>query len=277
MIDLHCHSHFSDGKFSPEVLLEQALHTGVSVLALTDHDTIEGLLPLHRAAQDQSITIINGIELSTRWKKYDIHILGLNFSLTNTALNALVIQQNESRIARAKAIGSRLTLAGIDDAYEKACQIAGHDRVARPHFAAVLVQEGKVIDIQTAFKRYLKQGKPAYVPTAWISVQEAVEVIVQAGGQAVIAHPFKYDLTRKKLLALINDFKEAGGVGMEVVSGELLRTKANELARLCVDQGLLASTGSDYHGHGYSRVGLGQQQALPAHCTPIWTSWTLNK
>ena len=104
MIDLHCHSHFSDGAFSPDALLQKAVLAGVRVLALTDHDTIAGLLPLQEAARDADITIINGIELSTRWKKHDIHILGLNIDPNNSDLSALIAQQNESRIARARAI-----------------------------------------------------------------------------------------------------------------------------------------------------------------------------
>ena len=274
MIDLHCHSHFSDGAFSPDALLQKAVLAGVRVLALTDHDTIAGLLPLQEAARDADITIINGIELSTRWKKHDIHILGLNIDPNNSDLSALIAQQNESRIARARAIAACLTDSGVLDAYQKACDIAGHARVGRPHFAQVLVNEGRAVDMNAAFKRFLGRGCSAYVPTEWASIPDAVESIVQAGGQAVVAHPLKYKLTRSKLHALIELFKDAGGSGIEVVSGEMTVSQITELAGICLRFNLLASTGSDYH-NGHSRTGLGRQMLLPLNCTPIWHQWTI--
>ncbi len=274
MIDLHCHSHFSDGAFSPDVLLEKALQAGVRVLALTDHDTTAGLLPLREAARDADITIINGIELSTRWKKHDIHILGLNIMPDNPHLCALISRQNERRIVRAQAISACLAESGVQDAYQKACDIAGHDRVGRPHFAQVLINEGRAVDMTSAFKRFLGRGHSAYVQTEWASIPEAVDSIVQAGGHAVVAHPLKYKLTRSKLHALIELFKEAGGCGIEVVSGEMTVSQRTELAGICLRFNLLASTGSDYH-HDHSRTGLGRQLLLPLNCTPIWHQWTI--
>lgn len=275
MIDLHCHSHFSDGELSPSALLAKALDSRVRVLALTDHDTTVGLLPLHEAARGSGITIINGIELSVRWKKYDIHILGLNINPAAEGMAVLIASQNEARVDRALKISECLAGCGVEDAYRKASEIAGHERVARPHFAQVLINEGMVRDMKAAFKRFLGRGKSAYVPTAWASIEDAVSAIIQAGGQAVIAHPLKYALTRSKLHELIEVFKEAGGVGVEVVSGDITVTHANELAGLCIRFGLLASSGSDYHGDTLSRVALGQQRALPVNCTPIWDQWNI--
>lgn len=274
MIDLHCHSHFSDGALSPDALLDRALLAGIHMLALTDHDTTAGLELLQNAAQNTTIKIINGIELSTRWKKHDIHIIGLNINPDEEGLRAIIAQQNNSRIARAQQIATCLESFDVHDAYQKACDIAGHERVGRPHFAQILVNEGKVPDMQSAFKRFLGRGRGAYVPTAWLSVDEAVEGIIQAGGQAVIAHPLKYKLTRSKLHALISDFKDAGGVAIEVVSGEMLVSQINELAGICLRFELLASTGSDFH-HDLSRTGLGRQQPLPVNCTPIWHEWAI--
>ena len=275
MIDLHCHSYFSDGELSPEALLMKAIDGRVRVLALTDHDTTTGLLALHEAARDHDIKIINGIELSVRGKKYDIHIIGLNMNPDEHGLCALVAQQNESRIARAREIAVRLLGCGVHDAYEKACEIAGHERVGRPHFAQVLINAGLVGDMKTAFKRFLGQGRTAYVATAWVSIDEAVSGILQAGGQAVIAHPLKYALTRSKLHELIKEFITVGGVGMEVVSGQMTAVQVNELAGLCKRFELLASTGSDYHGDSLSRTALGQQRLLPENCIPIWHQWNI--
>lgn len=275
MIDLHCHSHFSDGELSPNALLEKAKASPIRVLALTDHDTIAGLPLLHEAAHQSDIKIINGIEFSVRWKKYDIHIIGLHFDADAPNLSALIKQQNDRRIARAQQIAERIEASGLQNVYEKACAIAGHERAGRLHFAQVLINEGLVANMKTAFKRYLGQRCSAYVPTNWLSIEEAVSGIEQAGGQAVIAHPLKYGLTRSKLHELIKAFKAANGVGLEVVSGEMSEVQANEMAGLCLRYELLASTGSDYHGDSLSRIALGHQRALPVNCIPIWHQWNI--
>ncbi|KTD68107.1 MULTISPECIES: PHP domain-containing protein [Legionella] len=274
MIDLHCHSNFSDGMLSPKELIHKAQSQKITCLSLTDHDTVTGYPELLDAAAATSIKIINGIELSARWKKHELHILGYQINHTASLLE-LIERQNLSRIERAQQIGTALDLLGISDAYLKACDLAGHKRVGRPHFAQVLVNEGMVKDLAAAFKRFLGRGKSAYVPTPWVSIQEAVQGIIAAGGQAVIAHPLKYGLTRSKLHELINEFKEAGGAGIEVVSGEMTVTEINEMAATCLRFHLLASSGSDYHGNIASRVNLGSQKQLPINCTPIWHEWNI--
>ncbi|MCC5014981.1 MULTISPECIES: PHP domain-containing protein [unclassified Legionella] len=275
MIDLHCHSNFSDGMLTPAALVKKAVEANITMLALTDHDTMSGLGELHRAARNLSLTIINGIELSVRWKKYDIHVVGLNISPDDDNILKLIRQQNESRIGRALQIAEQMKVCGIDDAYIKACKLAGHERIGRPHFAQLFVDEGLVPDRQTAFKRYLGRGKPAYVATPWLSLTQAVEGIIQAKGQAVLAHPLKYSLTRTRLQELIIAFKMAGGTGLEIVSGEMTVTQIQEMLGLCLRFQLCASTGSDYHGDTLSRISLGRQQQLPVNCTPIWQQWNL--
>lgn len=274
MIDLHCHSHYSDGALSPEKLLSQAVSNHVRMLALTDHDTVDGVIPLIEAAQHLPIQIITGIELSVRWKKHDIHILGLNLDPKNESLNALLLTQKQNRMERARKIASLLNQYGINNAFDKALEISGQGEIGRPHFAKVLVQEGVVSDFQAAFSRFLGRGRKAYVATQWLSIQQAVGGILSAGGEAVIAHPLKYKLTRTKLHELIVDFKEAGGKGFEVVSGDTHVLQRNTLSGLCERFNLLASTGSDYHGDNLSRIRLGQQPQLPLNCTPIWHQWT---
>lgn len=272
--DLHCHSSFSDGLLSPEALLAKAIENEVQCLALTDHDTIAGLPSLHAAAQGLPIRIIDGIEFSVRFKTMDVHILGLQINRHDPHLMTLIAQQEQSRIVRAQEIGARLALVKVHDAYQKVVDRIGHPCVGRPHFAKLLVEEGLASDLQQAFKRYLVRGRIAYVPTAWLSIEDVVAGIVQAKGCAVIAHPFKYSLTRTKLHALINQFKLAGGQGMEVVSGMITPALILDAAGLCKRFELYASSGSDYHGEGMSRVGLGRQQQLPDSCTPIWHNWT---
>lgn len=274
MIDLHCHSYYSDGINSPNELIEKASVNGVKYLAITDHDTTEGIKPFQQSLIERAsdITLIKGIELSVSWKKHVIHILGLHL-MNHEKLDDLIYQQNQQRIQRAKEISSALVLSGLKDAYRKACEIAGHERVARPHFAQVLINEGMAKDMVSAFKKFLGRGRKAYVPTSWINIKEAVDGILDAGGQAVIAHPLKYGLTHTKLYELITDFKRAGGTGLEVVSGDMTKLKIQEAAAICQRFDLLASSGSDYHGEGISRISVGRQQQLPLNCTPIWNEW----
>jgi hypothetical protein len=274
MIDLHCHSYFSDGLLSPEALLQKALAAQIKFLALTDHDSVDGIERLHAAAYGHPITVIDGIELSVQWKKYDIHILGLGVKPDALHLKQIIQDQQARRIKRAQGIGELLRACGVENAYRKACDLAGHERVGRLHFATVLINEAKVSDIKSAFKYYLGAGKPAYVPSSWLGLDQAVDSIRQAGGQAVIAHPLKYKLTRTKLHELIKAFKMLHGAGMEVVSGDTTHKDACAVAELCKRFGLQASSGSDYHGDGLSRIALGSQIQLPDQCTPIWHTWS---
>lgn len=274
MIDLHCHSLFSDGALTPEELIQRAQSNQIKCLSLTDHDTIEGYSRLQHAALNSEVRIINGIEFSARWKKHDVHILGYQIQFTDD-LNSLIAQQSQSRINRAELIGVSLDSMGLSNTYQKACDLAGHKRVGRPHFAQVLVDEGRARDMQAAFKQFLMRGRGAYVPTPWLSIKEAVAGIINAGGIAVIAHPLKYGLTRTKLHELIIDFKDAGGQGIEVVSGEMTVTQIKEAGALCLRFELLASSGSDFHSDLKSRTNLGRQQQIPLNCTPIWHDWTI--
>lgn len=271
--DLHCHSYFSDGALSPAALLEKALAVQVQCLALTDHDTTAGSKELRNLADPEQITIVDGIELSVRWKMHDIHIVGLNIDPSAPALMTLLEKQGLQRTQRAEFIATALENLGIVECLQKAREIAGQGSIGRPHFAQVLINEGKVRTMQAAFTQYLGRGKKAYVPTSWISIEEAVSGIVQAGGQAIIAHPLKYKLTRTKLHALIEAFKNVGGVAIEVVSGEMNVAQIGEMVGLTQRFDLLASTGSDYHSDEYSIIGLGQQRPLPTNCKPIWELW----
>ena len=273
MVDLHCHSFFSDGLLSPEALLAKAMAAYVSMLALTDNDTTDGLIDLHQAARGQSIRIINGIEFSARWKLHDIHIIGLNINPEHEMIQNAIKLQEVSRMKRAQAIGDCFVRLGLPNIYQKACDFAGHQRIGRSHYADALVESGVVIDRKQAFKRFLARGKSAYIPTEWLSLADVVHVIDKAGGQPVVAHPLKYKLTRTKLQALISAFKEAGGSGIEVVSGLMTADEIQYTADLCHRFELLASSGSDYHGDSISRIGLGQQSELPRQCKPIWQQW----
>lgn len=277
MIDLHTHSNFSDGACHPEELLQKAIDAKLECFALTDHDTLSGLPALHESVNKlaSKIKIINGVELSVRWKKHELHLIGLNVPLHSPEFNALIQKQAESRQKRALEIGNRLSDIGLQYAYQKAKSIAGHAEVARPHFAQVLLEEGFVKTMQGAFDRYLKRGRKAYVPTQWLLMEEAIDGIKSCGGLSVLAHPCKYSLTRTKLNELIVQFKDAKGDAVEVVSGDTTSAQVAEMAALCQKFGLKASTGSDFHSDKAAKVGLGMQRTLPENCVPIWHEWII--
>ena len=273
MIDFHCHSNYSDGDDSVEQLFNQALENGIRQLALTDHDTVAGLERLHALCANTTIRCINGIELSTRWKKHDIHVVGLNIDPLHPDLQESILSQIQCRNTRAKAIAQSFEKLGLTHCWEKVTAIAGHTHVARPHFANLLISEGWTKTIQQGFTQYLARGKVAYIPTQWMHICDAVKVINAAGGVAVLAHPLKYKLTRTKLQELIFDFKNAGGQAIEVISGQMQPKDIRESLAMCEDNNLFASTGSDYHGLDRSRVRLGGQAKLPEKCKPVWTLW----
>ena len=268
--DLHSHTLFSDGELSPEELIIEACKGGVEVLAVTDHDTVDGLPRAEVAAKEAGIALVRGVEISTRWEKLDIHILGLGVSTDDSALvTGLKFHQTE-RISRAKQVSAKFEKLGIDGMWEEVSQQVSTHYVGRPDFARVLIKRGIVKNFQGAFHKYLAAGKPAYVATDWATVPEAVSWIRSAGGVAVVAHPGRYRITRTKLTKLLACFKEAGGEGMEVLySGQEL-AKTKDLARLSKQFGLSASAGSDFHGYTYPGMRFGGLGEMPSLCQPLW-------
>lgn len=268
--DLHCHSHFSDGALSPEMLIARAKEREVDVLALTDHDTIAGLPLAQKAADEHGIKLINGIEFSSQWGKGGVHIVGLGFRRDSPELNAAVDFQNSSRSGRAEQIAVRLAKAGIVGSLEGAQALAGNAYVGRPHFAQYLVNVGAVNNINAAFKKYLGAGKSADVKYQWPVMKTVIDWIHSAGGVAVLAHPCKYELTRTKMCALIKDFATAGGDALEVVSGMQAHPVTEDLACIAAANNLAASCGSDFHLPGQAWQELGCFPALPQACRPVW-------
>jgi predicted metal-dependent phosphoesterase TrpH len=272
--DLHTHSTASDGTLSPAELVTQAAVAGVDVLALTDHDTTAGLAEAAKAAAEKSLKFVPGVEVSVTWEGLTVHLVGLGIQPGHPQLEAGLASIRDFRGHRAQEIGRRLARdAGVKDAYAGACRYAHGELVGRLHFAHFLVEQGKARDADQVFKRFLVRNKPGYVPGQWAKLEDAVGWILAAGGQAVIAHPARYRATRRKLLRLIDDFQQCGGIGLEVVSGSHSKDDTHVMANVARDQGLLASCGSDYHGPVHARVGLGRLEPLPRICTPIWADW----
>ncbi len=267
-IDLHSHTTCSDGELSPAELMARAVEKGVTTLAITDHDTVDAF---HDLPEVPSILrLVPGIEFSTTWNTTGIHVLGLDIDPASRAITEGVAFQSGARERRAGEIGRRLEKQGIENAFEGASRYALGGQVGRPHFARHLVETGRVDSMEAAFKRYLGDGKAGDVRESWASLAQVVTWIRDAGGIAVLAHPLAYKLTRTKLKRLLNDFIDAGGEGMEVVSGQQNEQQTRSLGQLCREMGLLGSCGSDFHAPGQGWKELGAVAPLPERVVPVW-------
>lgn len=266
MIDLHAHSLFSDGSLSPEALIDYALARDIKVLALTDHDSVGGVEEAKHYAEQKDLRLIPGVELSVIWGNTPLHIIGLGIDSSNQHLQALLSSQFEARRIRAVEIGQKLEAVGLSDAYEKARLLSTDGLITRPHFAQALINEGLCKDMKSAFKRYLKRGKSAYVRVNWTTMEEGLRVMREAGGVTVIAHPLRYGLTNTKLRCLLEDFKSLGGLAIEVVSGISQDRDIAALTALCLEYDLMGSVGSDFHGPGMTPHVMGRLKPLPKVC-----------
>jgi predicted metal-dependent phosphoesterase TrpH len=273
--DLHTHSTASDGTLKPHDLVLKAAQAGVLVLALTDHDTTAGVDEASQTAETCGLTLIPGVEVSVTWRGYTVHVLGLNVDRENSRLQDGLADLRKFRNWRAEEMAHRLEKTGISGAYEGACALAEGSLVSRTHFARYLVEQGVIDNERNVFKRYLVKGKPGYVPGNWASLEEAMAWIHAAGGQAVIAHPARYNMTRSKFRCLLNEFVELDGEGIEVVSGSHSRDDYYTMAKHAKDFGLKASAGSDFHSPEQPWIELGHLPMLPEGCHPIWESWAL--
>ncbi|MCH9798908.1 MAG: PHP domain-containing protein [Betaproteobacteria bacterium] len=272
-IDLHCHSTISDGLYSPEELVAYAHAQGVKVLALTDHDDMGGLSRARRAAEQHGMQFINGVEISVTWKKRTLHIVGLKVNPDYAPLKAALDAVKQGRLDRAKLMAEGLEKVGIEGSFEGAQAMAGNSIMTRSHFARFLVEAGYVKDVKTVFKKYLVKGKPGFVEHEWMTLEEAVTLIKDSGGVAVIAHPGRYDLGRTNMPLLMHQFRMCGGEAIEVVTGSHTPPQYSQFAKIAHQFSLKSSLGSDFHGPGMSYMAMGRIAELPANCIPVWQDW----
>ncbi len=268
-VDLHCHSYYSDGKQSPEFLVQRAVENQVTHLALTDHDCIDGLL--HLGAVNSGITIINGLELSCIWNNLELHVVGLLFDIKNKDIRELLASQQAQRELRARAIDKKLRKL---DVYGLISYLQGLPCSAytRSHIADFLVQENICKSRQKAFKTYLgRQGK-IYVAASCCSLAAGIAGIKAAGGIAVLAHPGRYSLSKKKLNLLLEDFKSCGGEAMEGSYSNIDPTTKACLSKLAEEKSLYVSAGSDFHDSAATWTDIGKFPALDqqAKKNAIW-------
>ena len=275
-LDLHVHSTCSDGALSVPDLLERALAADIQTIALTDHDTIKGVETAREWLSNNSevsLQLIPGTELSCVWQGVTIHVVGLNFDVQNTLLESYLQGLDYARSERAELIACRLEKQGFKGALAGAQAIAGEAQLGRPHFARWLVDAGHCDSMNAAFKRWLGRGKLGDVKVFWPSLEEAVDVVVKAGGVAVLAHPQHYGMTRAKLKRLVFAFAQAGGSALELPLGRDHADVALYVRRLLNECELSVSLGSDFHADSEWGPRLGVDVAVARNLNPVWAGW----
>ncbi len=244
-IDLHIHTTASDGKFSPAEIVRKSVNLGLGVIAICDHDTVNGLEPaLQEAASFPHLKIIPGIEVSTHAPGNEVHILGYFIDHTDAKLQDILASLRNSRRERARAMTSKLGGLGVNIDWRRVKQIAGSGSIGRPHIAQAMLEKGYIGSIKEAFTHYIEQGGPAYVERHKISPVEAVILIKKVGGLPVLAHP----TTINEPEAMVGLLKKAGLVGLEVYYSDYSKDERQRLARMADKHGLIGTGGSDYHG-----------------------------
>jgi 3',5'-nucleoside bisphosphate phosphatase len=270
LVDLHTHSHYSDGTLSPTALIELASTRKVQLLALTDHDSTRGLAEAAAAAKLHGLRLVAGTEISCGWRGQEIHIVGLGIDPDNSVLKAHLDQLQKLRRERIATIGLRLAKhPQFRDSDTTSAVLASDATPTRMHVARAIVALGKAKDTQDAFDRYLKRGCAGYAPQEWPSIETAVHAIRSAGGHAVLAHPHRYKLSSGARRNLCADFRDAGGVALEVSLPGLALHDAERLAQLAREFGMAGSVGSDFHEPGIPWRPLGRYASLPAGIEPL--------
>ncbi|MGN5766241.1 PHP domain-containing protein [Acinetobacter calcoaceticus] len=276
-VDLHTHTLISDGTFSPEQLVQAAVDLKIQILAVTDHDTMDGLERAQNYAQDHDIQIISGVEVSSQWsrpntkKSYGVHIVALNMQ-DEAPIRAMLENQKKIRAERAKVICQLLEKCIDFDIYpDVIAQVDGEaDRVTRTHIAKALVEKNIVSRPQQAFDRFLKEGKKAFVKFEGVGLKETIEIIHASGGLAVLAHPTRYDLSATNIRYLIELFAESGGDAVELPPSIEPASTRQMVDRMIQQFNLAVSIGSDFHGDNMPWIKLGQTPRVNQGQSGIW-------
>ncbi|HEY1724162.1 MAG TPA: PHP domain-containing protein, partial [Steroidobacteraceae bacterium] len=260
----------SDGVLSPAGLVAAAAARGVELLALTDHDTSRGCEAARRACLAAGMRFIDGVELTSLWRGREIHVIGLDLDPAHAPFQAHCAAVIELRRTRILAIAQQLTRAGLPGD-SLAAQALKFHAPTRAHLARALCGLGLAKDMQAAFDRWLKRGRPGHVPAAWPALAIAVQRIVAAGGLPVLAHPHRYPVSSGVLGELVSEFKTAGGRGIEVSVAGMSPAQADRSATLARRYDLAGSIGSDFHEPGLAWRPLGRFAKLADRITPITT------
>jgi len=261
MIDLHMHSTYSDGSQTPEQLLQEAKELGLSAIALTDHDTIDGIPEFMELGEKYGIRTVPGVEISVDTKLPNnghMHILGLLIDPNSTELKNTLNYLMEQRNLRAEKIITKLNDLNVDVTMQELLDEAGEGAIGRPHVAKIMLRKGIVSSIQEAFDIYLAKGKPAYMDKMKLDENDAFKMIHDAGGLAILAHPhFMHYDTIDEAIERIMDLREKGLDGFEVHYSAMSQEYTDRLLKLAEEEGFAISGGSDYHGTNKDTIKMG--------------------
>lgn len=257
-IDLHVHTTASDGTLTPAELVALAQEKGLKAVAVTDHDTVEGLPEALKAAGSRGFEVVPGVEISVDYRGGEMHILGYCVDPCSEPLLDSLAQLQEYRRERNPKVIRKLRELGMLISLEEVEEAAGGNVIGRPHFAAVLVRKGYAAGTQEAFDKYLGAGQPAYVKKEKLTPEEGIELIVRAGGVPVLAHP-KYlkDHNADRLSALLEKLKAAGLKGIEAYYTTHTPEETELYLRLAEQHALLITGGTDFHGANKPEIELG--------------------
>ena len=248
-VDIHIHSTASDGRLTPEEVVRKSAELGLTVIALCDHDTVDGIAPALTAARAFPwLKVIPSIEVSTDVIDGEAHVLGYFIDYTDRKLLARLVRMRNSRRGRAQRMIAKLRNLGINIEWQRVQEIAGSGSMGRPHIAQAMLEKGYISSIKEAFTDYISRDGPAYAEREKITPAEAVDMILQAKGLPVLAHPF----TTNGPEAMIIELKKVGLVGIEVHYDGYTADEVNQLVELANKHNLIATGGSDYHGLGLS-------------------------
>ena len=245
LVDLHLHTTTSDGNFSPPEIVAKAAKAGLKIIAITDHDAIDGIGPALAAAEAfPGLRVIPGVEISTDVRQSDVHLLGYFIDYTSPELKASLQQMRQSRKQKARGMIDKLGSLGIHISWARVKEIAGSGSIGRPHIAQAMLEKGYITSLGEAFIKYIGRNGPAYVERIKVTPQEAVRLILKSGGLPVLAHP----LTIPEPEVLVEKLKAVGLVGIESYYGDLTAEQVDRLNELAGRHNLIVTGGSDYHG-----------------------------
>lgn len=254
-IDLHTHSTFSDGTFTPLQLVKYAEEKGLKAFALTDHDTTEGVK--EAKSIETNVEVISGVEISTRHDKKEIHIVGLYVNENDADLNKQLKYYREKRVTRNFEILEKLNSLGVNITIDDVKESCTGDVISRAHIAKALVSKGFVGSYTEAFDRYLGDNKCAYVPRETLNYEESMELITKAGGVPVLAHPLLYKMSDTNLENMMVKLRQKGLKAVEVYYSTHSNSDTQHIMAMANRVGLIYSGGSDFHGATKPKIDMG--------------------
>jgi predicted metal-dependent phosphoesterase TrpH len=274
-IDLHAHTTASDGLLTPAELVEYALERQLELLAVTDHDTTNGVAGALARASGTSLEVWPGVELSTDVASAEVHVLGYFVETEQSGFQEILGRLRDSRVWRAEQMVARLRELGMSVTFDRVREIAGVGSIGRPHVAQALVEAGFVRSNKDAFDLYLNRNGPAYVERFKLTPVEAVQLIREAGGMPVLAHPMYINPGKDSgfdLSTFVGELREGGLIGIECYYGDVSPEVVRDLGTIAREHELIPTGGSDFHGRGMYATDLGERE-IPAETIERMRAW----